>query len=151
MRHHSYRSLSLLAAALCLMTSLAAAAPLRDVPVTVRQPDGSILRCYATGDEFHNWLHDRDGFTIIQDPVSGYYVYAEKREGGLKPSAIRPGHDDPRAAGIPVSLNLTAEEVRLRREAAELYAPQGVALAPRTGEIQNVVIFIRFSSLICPA
>ncbi len=139
------RSLSLLAAALCLMTSLAAAAPLRDVPVTVRQPDGSILRCYATGDEFHNWLHDRDGFTIIQDPVSGYYVYAEKRDGGLRPSAIRPGHDDPRTAGIPVNLNLTAEETRLRREAAELYVPQGVALAPRTGVIQNVVIFIRFS------
>lgn len=145
MHFPSYRSLSRLIAALCLMTSLAAGAFLRDVPVTVRQPDGSILHCFATGDEFHNWLHDRDGFTIIQDPVSGYYMYAEKRSGGLSPSAIRPGHDDPRTAGIPASLNLTAEEIRLRRESAELYVPQGIALAPRTGVIQNVVIFIRFS------
>ncbi len=118
---------------------------LRDVPVTVTQPDSSILHCYASGDEFHNWLHDRDGFTIIQDSRSGYFMYAVKRNGDILASAARPGVDDPRTAGLPANVNLSPQEVNDRRAAWESYVPHGIALAPRTGRINNVVIFIRFS------
>ena len=52
------------------------AAYLRNIPMTVTQPDGTILQCFASGDEFFNYLHDADGFTIIQHPQTGYYVYA---------------------------------------------------------------------------
>ena len=43
------------------------AAYLRNIPVTIVQPDGSEIECFSTGDEFFNRLHDADDFTIIQD------------------------------------------------------------------------------------
>jgi M6 family metalloprotease-like protein len=137
--------ISELLAALFVVTSIAAGAFLRDVPVTVTQPDGSVLHCYATGDEFHNWLHDRDGFTIIQDAHTGYYMYAVKANEKLRASGFRPGRDNPRTAGLASNVNLSAQDIRDRTTALETFVPQGIALAPRIGTINNVVIFIRFS------
>ncbi len=131
--------------AFLVVNSIAPGAFLRDVPVTVTQPDGSVLHAYATGDEFHNWLHDRDGFTIIQDARTGYYMYAEKANEKLRASAFRPGRDDPRTAGLASNVNLSAQEIRDHQNVLETYVPQGIALAPRIGTINNVVIFIRFS------
>ena len=51
-------------------------APLKDVPVYVRQPDGEILDLLAAGDEFYNWVYDREGFTVIRNPDTGYAEYA---------------------------------------------------------------------------
>jgi hypothetical protein len=36
-----------------------AAAPHSYLPLSFEQPDGSIVELYASGDEFHNWLHDK--------------------------------------------------------------------------------------------
>ena len=52
------------------------AAPLVDIPISLTQPDGSALDCFASGDEFFNYLHDANGYLIIQHPQTGYYVYA---------------------------------------------------------------------------
>ena len=57
------------------------AAFLRNFPVTLTQPDGEQLQCFVSGDEFFNWVHDADGYTIIQDPDTGYYKYAIKKNG----------------------------------------------------------------------
>ena len=43
------------------------AAYLKNVPQTIKQPDGTIIKCFATGDEFHNWLHDANNYTIIKE------------------------------------------------------------------------------------
>ncbi|MFV0590446.1 MAG: hypothetical protein ACK5M7_03600 [Draconibacterium sp.] len=40
------------------------AAWLENVPVTVTQPSGAIIHCFASGDEYYNWLHDANNFTI---------------------------------------------------------------------------------------
>ena len=70
----------------CFCIASAHAAFLRNIPMTVNQPDGTVLHCYASGDEFFNFLHDSNGYTIIQHPETGYYVYAEKRNGkGILP------------------------------------------------------------------
>ncbi|MDR2980574.1 MAG: M6 family metalloprotease domain-containing protein [Bacteroidales bacterium] len=46
------------------------------MPRTLIQPNGDTLHCFVTGDEFYNYLHDTNGYTIVQDVSSGYYVYA---------------------------------------------------------------------------
>jgi len=46
------------------------AAYLQNVPQTLTQPDGSILECFATGDEFYNYLHDESGYTIIKNQAT---------------------------------------------------------------------------------
>ena len=52
------------------------AAYLEDVPTRITQPDGRILECFITGDEFFRRLHDKEGYTIIKHPETRWYVYA---------------------------------------------------------------------------
>ena len=33
---------------------------LSNVPITITQPDGTKIACFATGDEYYNWAHDKD-------------------------------------------------------------------------------------------
>ena len=51
------------------------AAPLKNIPVRLTQPDGQVIECFASGDEFYNYLHDANGFTIVKGE-GGYYCYA---------------------------------------------------------------------------
>lgn len=51
------------------------AAPLENIPLIITQPDGTEVLCYASGDEYFNWLHDKDGHIIIKDTISQYYCY----------------------------------------------------------------------------
>ena len=67
---------------LLVFSSIIYAAPLKDVPTTVTQPNGDILRCLASGDEFFNYLHDINGNIIIQHQETGYYTYARLDEAG---------------------------------------------------------------------
>ena len=121
------------------------AAPLSFVPVVVAQPDGSTFECYASGDEFYNWLHDIDGFTILKHPVSGWYLYARERSGQLIPSALVPGRDDPRGAGLAPWLIATPEVQEQNRLAFLAATPVPMGLAPKSGVINNLVVFIRFA------
>lgn len=54
------------------------AAPFSFLETTVTQPDGSQLTLYASGDEFYHWVHDKDGYTVLQGE-DGYCYYAEKK------------------------------------------------------------------------
>lgn len=53
------------------------AAYLENVPQEVTQPDGTIIQCFATGDEYYNWLHDAENYTIIRNKNTGFFVYAD--------------------------------------------------------------------------
>jgi M6 family metalloprotease-like protein len=122
----------------------ARSAPLSFVSVVVVQPDGSSLHCFASGDEFYNWLHDADGYTILKDPSSGWFVYACLRSGRLIPSTLVAGRDDPRLGGLDPWLSSAAEVAEETRAAFLAAAPDAMGLAPRTGVINNLVVFIRF-------
>ena len=120
------------------------AAYLSKIPVTVRQPDGTLIHCFATGDEFHNWLHDKDDFTIVQDPGTGYYVYAIAKAGQLRPTPYLPGRDDPAGVGLIPGVNITSGQYAQRRAAFLSGLPTNFVTAPTTGTINNIVVFIRF-------
>jgi len=47
------------------ITFSANAAYLEKIPITVTQPDGEEVHCFATGDEYYNWVHDEKGFTLV--------------------------------------------------------------------------------------
>ena len=67
-----------LASCLLLLAAVAlVAAPLSFTPVKITQPDGSEVDIFASGDEFHNWLHDSQNYTIVQND-EGWYVYARQ-------------------------------------------------------------------------
>jgi len=126
------------------------AAYLENVPQTLVQPDGSRLHCLASGDEFTNWLHDSGSYTIIQNPVTGYYVYAVMKGNELAPSEYVAGRVDPASVGLVKGVNISAERMSQKREMLKQGnsvsgTPYATVLAPRTGVLNNLVIFIRFS------
>jgi M6 family metalloprotease-like protein len=116
---------------------------LTNVPVKVTQPDGEELKLFASGDEYYNWLHDKEGYTIIKDPETGYYVYAIKKNGNLVPSDYLPDSDNPADANIPKNLKVSPEK---RSKPKDLFPmPGSPAKPPSTGTVNNIAIFIRFS------
>ncbi|SFX44802.1 M6 family metalloprotease domain-containing protein [Cytophaga hutchinsonii] len=149
------RSVSLTCIIFMFVFSLSVQASyMKDVPVKVKQPDGTELTCLATGNEFHNWLHDAKNFTIIKNPVTGYYVYAILVNGKLAPSAFIAGKTDPASKGILPGVNLSETEVAKKTQElkAQKAIPQSnlrtaaaAPVRPATGIYNNLVIFISFS------
>ncbi|MCI0472249.1 MAG: M6 family metalloprotease domain-containing protein, partial [Ignavibacteria bacterium] len=128
-----------------LFTVNAYAAYLNYEPVTVTQPDGIILNIYASGDEFYNWLHDKDGYTIIQDEKSGYYCYAVPLGSKLTASSFVAGVASPLLAGLKPWLTIPMEEIYKIRQKFYNDSPGDMADAPKTGLINNLVVYIRFA------
>ena len=80
---------------LMAISCFALAAPLKNIEVRLTQPDGQVINCFASGDEFYNYLHDANGFTIVLDD-KGYYVYATKdAEGKVIPTSYIVNSVDP--------------------------------------------------------
>ena len=142
MHNHRFH-LILMILFLCL-GSFAQAAYLSNMPVSVTQPDGSTLDCLASGDEFHNWLHDKNNYTIIRDPGTGYYCYAEIRGDQVVASSAIAGKDSPQSRGIPTGVNISERAYKEQRN-SRFYMPEETRDAPTTGTINNIVIYIRFS------
>ncbi|HVN33175.1 MAG TPA: M6 family metalloprotease domain-containing protein [Thermoanaerobaculaceae bacterium] len=133
-----------------LIAAVVQGAFLRNVPQTVTQPNGTPVHLFATGDEYYNALHDVDGYVVIRDEDTGYFVYAVKVDGRLQPTAFVAGEADPRALGLekgvrpdprylpdPEELYGVSRRLRVRALAAEA--------APGFSRINNIVIFIRFA------
>ena len=102
---------------LCLTTEKAHAAPFTNFPVTVTQPDGTKVKLFASGDEYYNWLQDAKGYTIIQDPVTGYYVYADLVNGALVPTRYIAGRIDLSSVGLHPYINISPVQKEQIREA----------------------------------
>ena len=138
----------LLLIALMAISVFAVAAPLKNVEVRLTQPDGQVINCFASGDEFYNYLHDAKGYTIVQGE-GGYYVYATKdAKGTVIPSTYIVGSVDPAAVGLQPYVKISKDEYYARRKVREQYIrkPQmknGKDL--NHGLYNNLVVFIRFA------
>jgi hypothetical protein len=123
---------------------------LTNVPQTLRQPDGMILHCYATGDEYYHWLHDEFNYTIIQNPVSGYFVYARMENGELVPSPFVAGKVNPRNTDLQRGANISRERMRAAKAARKGLAPTiagfSAPTVPRKGEFNNLVVLVDFKT-----
>ena len=135
----------LLIACLCFIN--VHAAYLKDIPMTLTQPDGTVLQCFASGDEYFNYLHDANGFTIMRHPRTGYYVYAEKQDGQLVATNYIAGVHDPASKGLQPYALISPEEWMARRRAWDVPDAylQHRDNTPNHGTLNNISIFIRFS------
>ena len=126
----------------------ALAAPLKNVEVRLTQPDGQVIHCYASGDEFYNYLHDANGFTIVQGE-GGYYYYATlNADGKVVPSTYVVNSVDPASVGLQPYVKISEKEYYARRHERErhIQPPQskgGKEL--NQGRYNNLVVFIRFA------
>ncbi|MBR4146673.1 MAG: M6 family metalloprotease domain-containing protein [Bacteroidales bacterium] len=135
--------ITLLMACFCMIN--VHAAYLRNIPMTLTQPDGTVLHCFASGDEYFNYLHDENGFTIMQHPQTGYYVYAEKRDGKLVATNYVAGIYDPASKGLKPYALISPEEWMARRKAWEVPDERPKNRDANHGTLNNISIFIRFS------
>jgi len=120
------------------------AAYLKNVPQTLIQPNGIIVNCFASGDEFYNWHHDAAGYTIIQNPTTGYYVYADLHHGDLIATNFLVNLVDPDTLNIQKYLKISKEKYRNRINSIQKVSPHQTN-TPTTGKINNIVVFIRFN------
>ena len=127
----------------------ALAAPLKNIAVQVTQPNGQVIHCFASGDEFYNYLHDANGFTIVKGDDS-YYCYAMlDNQGQVVASPYRVGSVDPASVGLQPNVKISTEEYHQRRMDRERYIqpiqrPRGDRELNH-GRYNNLVVFIRFA------
>lgn len=137
------RSLCLIFVFYALAASLSAAW-LTNQPTTRTQPDGSILECFVSGDEFFQRLHDADNYTLIQHPKTGYYHYAEQDGEDIKAGAFRAGLDEAQRQNL--TPDITISERLYKEKRSSMFQSQGEQRAmPNTGTVNNLIIFIRFA------
>ena len=136
---------------LLFLTMMAQAAYLTNVPRTLVQPNGDTLHCFISGDEFHHWLHDKDGYTIIQDKQTGYYVYAIREGETLAPTSYIAGKVNPASVGLAPYQNISASLWSQKREQMEAPARKmDMGSAATKGEknhgiLNNIIIFVNFA------
>ena len=123
------------------------AAYLKNVPQKLTQPNGVIIHCFASGDEYHNWLHDSLGYTIIRHPHTGYYVYALQSGGNIVASEYIVGRSNPTVLPLMPHANISIEKRMERRAAMEVMEPKKDQKSSNInhGHVNNLVFFIRFS------
>lgn len=139
--------------ALCLttLTYNASCAYLIKFPQEITQPNGLVVKCFLSGDEYYNWLHDINNYTIVQDSVTGYYCYALLKDGFLVASKFIVGIDDPTLTGIQPGVQLSEQQLmKLRLKSMpdlskepDMVTKSGMIETART--LNNIVVYIRFS------
>ncbi|MBU4486848.1 MAG: M6 family metalloprotease domain-containing protein [Candidatus Delongbacteria bacterium] len=126
------------------VVSIAFGAYLKNIPVSINQPDGSEISCFATGDEFFNRLHDASDFTIIQGD-DGWFYYGIRSGDEVVPSGLKVGETDPEISGLKKGAKISEKLYREKVDSFNEYIKIKGKDAPTTGTINNLVIFIRFS------
>lgn len=110
----------------------------------IELPDGTIIDCYASGDEFFNWLHDEEGYTIIVGE-DGYYYYGIRQGDYVVPTEHRVETVNPAEIGLEPWARISERVYQERRE--RFYEPieRSRVRAPHTGTLNNLVVYIRFA------
>jgi len=135
-----------------ILTSTLFAAWLNNVALELKQPDGTVLHLFATGDEYYNWVHDANGFTVLRDENSGNIVYAFLENNELIPSKFKVGQVNPVDLGLEPWLNISSEKMESIRKQALDYTDKmeqnegfSKSAMDAEGSINNLVVYIRFS------
>ena len=113
------------------------AIPARNIPVTVRQPDGTELRIIVSGDEFYHTVTTEDGCAVTEGEDGYWYYAAYDFNGAQRSSGVRV---DPRngataaaaASRIVPHGTLLAEAGRRREAANRLRAAHRLRVSPDT-------------------
>jgi len=139
------------------------AAFLKNVPQTVTQPNGQSYNLLATGDEYFHRLHDIDGFTVVQNPETGWFCFATVgANGALQATEFKFGINNSEQTGLVPNImpskkwleknlklhpyNIGFKTKNFGGLPSNTTLPDGLQPnAPSTGTINNIVVFIRFS------
>ena len=134
------------------------------------QPDGTTISVKGWGDQNHAVFETLDGFTLVKDPVTGFYNYAQLSpdSDSYASTSVRAHTVDPKTLGIRSSLRISRDSARalaatqfgglkrrweMRREKKSLalrgiFVPGGPNLAPPTsgtlGKYVGLCVLVEF-------
>ena len=130
---------------LLLCLTAVTAAPFKNVERILTQPDGTILHCYASGDEFYNRLHDINGYTIVQ-AENGYFVYATTdAQGKIVATQHVAGKSDPKSLGLEPNISISRKEYLQKRDRMRVSKNRDLSKLNH-GVYNNIVVFIKFKN-----
>lgn len=133
----------------------AVAAPIWNAPALRLQPNGDTLRCLLSGDEYYHRLHDARGYTIVQNPRTGWWVYADTvttapGRWDLVATNYVAGSVDPAEVGLTPNTGIDREAWAERQHRFDIPKQAAMPSQAKTsgrnhGVLNNIVIFVRFS------
>ncbi len=132
----------LVAAVLFFIPSVINAAYVSFQPHTIEQPNGQIINCYVSGDEYFNWLHDENGYTIIQG-ASGFFYYGKTDNGKVVPTNHVVNTVVPSEVGLTPWAKISEKNYYLRKASMDIPESKGIK-GPSQGNMVNLVVYIRF-------
>ena len=138
---------SLAWAVIFLGTATAFAVPAHPGLGVVRQPDGTEVRISLHGDKWCHWHEDEDGYTVMREPVSKEWVYADvDDEGESVPTTLRVGKADPSRTlkkGVRAKRQLS-KAGKARAKTLQQEEPQKTSTK---GTLRNLVVLVQFPDL----
>jgi M6 family metalloprotease-like protein len=87
--------------------------PFQNEEFTFTNPDGSTIQVRGWGNQYYAVFETVDGYTVVQDPETGFYKYAQLSDdkNELLPTDAKVGEVDPQSLGLQ-------KHIRIRRESA---------------------------------
>ena len=128
---------------LIISTTVLKASYVTSEPCQVTQPDGEVINCFVSGDEFFNWLHDAEGFTIIQAD-DGYFYYGTVQGDLVVATQYKVNTVNPELAGLRRWAKVSLQQYERRKNLFTRDNNTSVT-APHTGTMNNLVVYIKFS------
>lgn len=136
------------------------AAPINGLEQTLIQPNGKEITVYLFGDEIYSYMTDGEGNVIVENPETGYYVYASLSDEEITATNYALGIEGSGSTGGGAVSFLTAEDIP-QSEFTSAYENSRFYVDPNEPEvmsldyadkdfngmnINNIVVFIRFSN-----
>jgi len=127
-----------------LLSRLIFAAYVENVPQTIKQPNGKVIQCLGSGDEYYHWLHDANGYTIVMNPQDGYFYYGIRSGGSVVPSKFIAGEVNPATVGLEPWAKIS-EQLYAERKSKFDMTTKGMQGTPTKGIVNTISIFISFA------
>ena len=115
------------------------------MPISLRQPDGTTIEAYLTGDEFYTWTHDVNHYNMIRDFQTGFYCWAILDNDALISTGIPVHLQSPNSLGLSPGENISAGKYLEIRGLNEDAFYQSNPYTPILGDLYSITIFIRFA------
>ena len=132
--------------AFCLVLSIHVFADnVKNVPQVITQPNGKIINCLGSGDEFYHWLHDADGYTIVMNPQDGYFYYGIRSGETVIPSKYIAGTVNPASVGLEKWAKISEKQYAGRRASFDT-SLKSVKGSPTQGQVNSLCIYISFAN-----
>jgi M6 family metalloprotease-like protein len=117
------------------------------------QPDGTRLQVRGWGDQHQAAFETLDGYTVIKDPLSGFYQLAALSDDheALVPTGVRPGLASPESLGLAKGQRISGAAARARHYVSGHLPPSKSRWEERRAERRMQVHAMAVTRGIAPA